>query len=162
MKKTALCAAIVSISLSAAADEMSDLKSEIAAQKQAAAAQKARLDMLEEKLNAVQTQQSGGPTTGTAAAGAKPVAGLPAGVNYTQGDGLSFSSPSGSVTLYGLIDVSYVRANHANANGDNVIGPRVAWFSGNRWGITGRRALGDSGVNAIFRLESEFESQTGA
>ena len=160
MKKTAVCAAIVAMSMSAAADDLSDLKAEIAAQKQAAAAQKARLDMLEEKLGTVQQQQAAG--TAPTPAGTKPVAGLPAGVSYTQGDGLSFSSPSGSVTLYGLIDVSYVRANHANANGDGVIGPRVAWFSGNRWGITGRRTMGDSGVNAIFRLESEFESQTGA
>ncbi|SCK35487.1 Outer membrane protein (porin) [Variovorax sp. HW608] len=40
--------------------------------------------------------------------------------------------------------------------------PRVAWFSGNRWGLTGRRAMGDSGLDTIFKLESEFESQTGS
>ncbi len=40
--------------------------------------------------------------------------------------------------------------------------PRVAWFSGNRWGVTGKHVMGDSGLNVIFRLESEFESQTGS
>ena len=66
------------------------------------------------------------------------------------------------MTLYGLIDVTYVHINHANANGDSVTTPRVSWFSGNRWGLTGTHTMGDSGLNVIFRLESEFESQTGA
>lgn len=134
------------------ADEIADLKAEIAAQKQAAAAQKARLDALEQRLDGVQQ------------AAAKPAAApadAAAGMAFKQGDGLSYSTPTGSVTLYGLIDVSYVHANHANAAGDNVTAPRVAWFSGNRWGLTGTRAMGDSGLNAIFRLESEYESQTG-
>ena len=45
MKKTVLCAAITAVfglALPARADEISDLKAEIAAQKAAAAAQKAR------------------------------------------------------------------------------------------------------------------------
>jgi predicted porin len=37
----------------------------------------------------------------------------------------------------------------------------VAWFSGNRCGLTGKRAMGSSGLDAIFRLEAEYESQTG-
>jgi predicted porin/uncharacterized coiled-coil protein SlyX len=139
------------------ADEISDLKAEIAAQKQAAAAQKARLDALEEKLNGVQKQQQ-------AAAAAPPAPatdGMPAGVTFKQGEGLSYSSKSGSVTLYGLIDVTYVHTNHADAAGDSVTSPRVSWFSGNRWGLTGRHTMGDSGLDVIFRLESEFENQTG-
>lgn len=137
------------------ADELSDLKAEIAAQKQAAAAQKARLDALEEKLNGVQMQQQ------AAAPPAPSTGGLPAGVSFAQGEGLSYSSKSGSVTLYGLIDVTYVHTNHANAKGDSVTSPRVSWFSGNRWGVTGKHTMGDSGLNVIFRLESEFENQTG-
>ena len=57
MRQTALCAAIVAmyaIAPIAHADEISDLKAEIAAQKQAAAEQKARLDALEQKLSTVQ------------------------------------------------------------------------------------------------------------
>ena len=160
MNKTMLCTAILaifSISTPAFADQISDLKAEIAAQKQAAEAQKARLDALEQKLNGVQQQQTAAKTPASAAPGA-----LPAGVSFAQGEGLTYATPSGSVSLYGLIDVSYVHTNHANANGDSFNSPRVAWFSGNRWGLTGKRKMGDSGLNVIFRLESEYESQTGA
>lgn len=157
MKKTVLCAAITAVfglALPARADEISDLKAEIAAQKAAAAAQKARLDALEQKLNNVQSQQV------AAAAPPAPVA-ANAGASYTQGQGLNYSTGNASVSLYGLIDVSYVHTNNANAKGDSVNAPRVAWLSGNRWGLTGKRAMGDSGLDAIFRLEAEFESQTG-
>ena len=160
LKKTALCIAMVAIgsmSMSAAADELSDLKAEIAAQKQAAAAQKARLDALEQKLNSVQQQQAAMPPAPVATS----APGAPLAVNFKQGDGLSLSTANGNVTLYGLIDVSYVHINHANANGDSVTTPRVSWFSGNRWGLTGAHTMGDSGLNVIFRLESEFENQTG-
>ena len=140
------------------ADEISDLKAEIAAQKQAAETQKARLDALEQKLNGVQQQQQ---TATMSPPAAVAVGSTPTGASFTQGSGLSYTTPSGSVTLYGLIDVSYVHTNHADAEGHSLNSPRVAWFSGNRWGLTGTRAMGDSGLNAIFRLESEFESQTG-
>jgi predicted porin len=137
------------------ADEISDLKAEIAAQKAAAQAQQARLEALEQKLNGVVQQQQ--------AAAAKPAPAAPAsgGASYSAGEGLSYVTANGSVTLYGLIDISYVHTDHANAAGASVNAPRVAWFSGNRWGITGTRAMADSGLNAIFRLESEYESQTG-
>jgi predicted porin/uncharacterized coiled-coil protein SlyX len=140
------------------ADEISDLKAEIAAQKQAAAQQKARLDALEQRLNGVQQQQAA--TVGAPPPG--PEGSSATGVSFKQGQGLTYSAPSGSVSLYGLIDVSYVHTNNANANGDSVNSPRVAWFSGNRWGLTGRRAMGDSGLDVIFRLEAEYESQTGS
>ena len=159
MKKTALCTAIVaiySVCTPAFSDEISDLKAEIAAQKQAAEAQKARLDALEQKLNSVQQQATAAP------AAAAPGSALPAGVTYKQGEGLTYSTPTASVSLYGLIDVSYVHSNHADAAGDSLNTARVAWFSGNRWGLYGKRAMGDSGLNVIFRLESEFESQTGS
>jgi predicted porin/uncharacterized coiled-coil protein SlyX len=163
MKKTALWVALMAAGLAsmpARADELADLKAEIAAQKQAAAAQKARLDALEQKLNNVQQQQQ---AAAAAPAAPSPVAqsGLPGGVSFKQGEGLSYAWPTGVVTLYGLIDVTYVHVNHADKNGDSVSTPRVSWFSGNRWGITGARTMGDSGLNVIFRLESEFESQTG-
>src|SRR5450755_793502 len=139
MKMTTLCVAMLAaglMSLPAAADELSDLKAEIAAQKQAAAAQKARLDALEEKLNSVQQQQQSAAAQQPAAS-ADGKSALPSGVAFKQGEGLSYSTASGSVTLYGLIDVTYVHVNNANANGDNLTSPRVSWFSGNRWGVTG-------------------------
>src|SRR5450631_2133958 len=86
------------------ADELSDLKAEIAAQKQAAAAQKARLDALEQKLDAVQQQQQTAPSPAPAAA-------TGSGVSFVQGQGLTYSGAGGSVTLYGLIDVTYVHTN---------------------------------------------------
>lgn len=82
-------------------------------------------------------------------------------VGYAQGQGLTYSSSNAMLSLYGLIDVSYVHTNHATSSGGNFTSPRVAWFSGNRWGLTGRRAMGDSGLDVIFRLEAEYESQTG-
>lgn len=174
MKKTALCAAILTafaVTAPAFADEVSDLKAEIAAQKKAAEAQKARLDALEQRLNSMPAPAAVATTPGKAAPGSAPTvatspdpasASLPGGVSFKQGEGLSYVTATGSVTLYGLIDVSYLHTNHANAAGDSVTSPRVSWFSGNRWGITGKRLMGDSGMNVIFRLESEFESQTGA
>ena len=138
------------------ADEIADLKAEIAAQKQAAEAQRQRLDALEQRLSGVQQQQQ------AAAATPVPATGTPMGVSFKQGEGATLTAAGASVTLYGLIDVTLSHANHANAAGDGLTTARVAWFSGNRWGLTGKRPMGESGVNVIFRLESEFESQTGA
>ncbi|HJV94485.1 MAG TPA: porin [Albitalea sp.] len=126
------------------ADEVSDLKAEIAAQRQSAEAQKARLDALEQRLGAAQAQPA-------------PAA----GASYTQGEGLSYKSPKLSVTLYGLIDLTASTINHANAAGDRLTSFQTAWFSGNRWGITGKRDLSAGGLNAIFKLESEFVTHTG-
>ena len=137
------------------ADEIADLKAEIAAQKQAAEAQRQRLDALEQRLSGVQQQQA-------ATATPVPATGTPMGVSFKQGEGATLTAAGASVTLYGLIDVTLSHANHANAAGDGLTTARVAWFSGNRWGLTGKRPMGESGVNVIFRLESEFESQTGA
>ena len=160
MKKTALCSAILAcfaLAQPAVADEMSDLKAEIAAQRAAAAAQQARLDALEKKLMNVQVQQEQQQAAQAAAeTKAAPMSG------YKRGEGLSLGNADGFVTLYGLIDVSYVHTDHANAAGNSVTTPRVAWFSGNRWGMNGSRKMGDSGLNVIFRLESEYESQTGS
>jgi predicted porin/uncharacterized coiled-coil protein SlyX len=153
MKKTVIFAAAMAafgLAQPALADAIADLRAEIAAQKQAAAAQQARLDALEQKLAAVQQAS-------TPAAAPKPAD--PSG--YAYGEGLTVNAGGVSMNLYGLIDISYVHADH-NAPGVSSTGPRVAWFSGNRWGITGKRPMGDSGLNVIFRLESEFESQTGS
>jgi hypothetical protein len=73
--------------------------------------------------------------------------------------GLTISNGPAYATLYGLIDVTLT---NTNANGRTTTAPQVAWFSGNRWGITGGRTLGGADdLKAIFKLESEFESETG-
>lgn len=75
--------------------------------------------------------------------------------------GLTYKSGANSVTLYGLIDVTITTVNHANAAGDRRTSYHPApWFSGSRWGVTGKRELGD-GLRGIFRLESEFVTNTG-
>jgi predicted porin len=79
----------------------------------------------------------------------------------TQSTGLSYQSGANSVTLYGLIDVTLTHVDHANAAGDARTSYQPApWFSGSRWGLTGKHDLGD-GLAAIFRLESEFVTNTG-
>ena len=161
MKRTAISAAVLAMLtitpwVSAHADELSDLKAELAAQRKTAAEQQARMDALEQKLNAAQTAAPPPTAAGTA------VAGKDNGVSFKQGEGITLKGDAGFVSLYGLIDASYIHANNAGANGASVTSPRVAWFSGNRWGLTGARKLGSTGMNVIFRLESEFESQTGA
>ncbi len=150
---TAMAVAVMALAAPVHADEIADLKAEIAAQKQAAAAQKARLDALEQRLNGVQQQAAAKPAPAPEAAASTS--------GYTQGQGLSTTAGGAALTLYGLIDVSYLHVNNADAKGNTLNGPRVAWFSGNRWGIAGKRAMGNSGLNAIFNLEAEYESQTG-
>jgi predicted porin/uncharacterized coiled-coil protein SlyX len=159
VKKSILYSAIMAVwavSGVAHADQIADLKAEIAAQRKAAEAQQARLDALEQKLTGVQQTQ--------AAAAAQPAqAGGGNGVNvaFEQGKGLTVQGSQGYASLYGLIDITYVHTNNADKGGSSVTSPRVAWFSGNRWGLTGARNLGNTGMDVIFRLESEFESQTG-
>ncbi|CAM3874481.1 porin [Roseateles saccharophilus] len=160
MKQTLISAAVLAAFAAATparADELADLKAEIAAQKQAAAAQQARLDALEKKLAGVQQateQQAAAAKQAAAAPQANPANG------YAYGQGLTVNAGGAQLNLYGLIDVSYVHANHLAA-GAATTGPRVAWFSGNRWGMTGKRPMGDSGLDMIFRLEAEYTSQNG-
>jgi predicted porin len=73
---------------------------------------------------------------------------------------LTVSSGANSATLYGLIDITLVTKDHADAAGNRLTTPPMSWFSGNRWGLTGQH-LATNDLSVIFRLESEFESQTG-
>lgn len=71
-----------------------------------------------------------------------------------------------SVTLYGLIDtgVGYqqVKGNDANGNAfkESKTGLVNGIQSGSRWGLKGTEDLG-GGLQAIFQLESGFDSSTG-
>lgn len=76
--------------------------------------------------------------------------------------GLSITRPDFNVSLYGLIDGTLSYTTHANANGDHLFDfASTPWFSGSRWGITGSRLLGASGIEAIFKLENEYLISTG-
>jgi predicted porin len=82
-----------------------------------------------------------------------------------------------AVHLYGIIEATLsdasnqLKVNNANQTGSkyaSAIGFQTAWFSGNRLGFDADHALdfGDKiglpGLKAIMKLESEFESPTGA
>lgn len=131
------------------ADTNDELKAEIAAQR-------VRLEALEKKLDAttraaqdaqVQAQQAKAQQ-----AQAQPSA-------STQG--LTYASGNSAITLYGLLDITASTVDHANAAGARKTGYQTAWFSGNRWGITGKHDLNAGGLKAIFKLESEYILNTG-
>ena len=120
-----------------------------AAATQAQAAAKQAQDALAQVQGMMAKQAAAAPAPAASQASSSP-------------GGFTLTSGQNSVTLYGLIDVSYVNRNNANAAQQSYSGPRVAWFSGNRIGVTGQRAIGGAdNMKAIFKLESEFESQTG-
>ena len=160
------------------ADETADLRAEIAAQRAQLEAQRLRLEALEKKLDATAAAQEAAASQQAAsqqggsvkealssfwASGAPQTAAerLVAAANDV-GSGITFQvTPADSVTLYGLLDITLSNISNANANGDHKTDYQVAWFSGNRWGITGRHALAPTLPNVIFKLESEFVLNTG-
>ena len=86
------------------------------------------------------------------AATAAAVAGLAATGAHAQ---------ASNVTLYGLIDTTISTINNTTASGGRTTGFHDApWFSGSRWGLTGKEDLG-GGTSAIFKLESEFVTRDG-
>lgn len=151
-KQLVLVGAALGLSAVAAQAQGTESLLQAVAQAQAAAAQaqaaaKQAQAALDQALAAVdKTKQD------AAAATASPA-------KASGSDALTITSGPNSATLYGLIDVTLF---NKNANGHTTTAPDVAWFSGNRWGITGARKLGgEDDLKAIFRLESEFESETG-
>ena len=90
------------------------------------------------------------------------VAQAPASPSANTGDGLTWKSGPNSVTLYGLIDATVSNRTNSNTAGKSLTGFQDAWFSGNRWGLTGSHDLANSnGLKVIFRLESEFNYRDG-
>ena len=176
------CAALALPAGLATADETSDLKAEIAAQRAQLEAQRLRLEALEKKLDATAAAQQAASQQAASQQAASQQGGsikqvlsdmwvsappqtaaerLVAAANDV-GSGITFQvTPADSVTLYGLLDITISNISNANANGDHKTGYQVAWFSGNRWGITGRHALGPTIPDVIFKLESEFVLNTG-
>lgn len=150
------CVAIALASGGAAADEIGDLKAEIQAQRALLEAQRNRLEALEKKLDTAAAK---------APAAVSPVSSiLPSfqGGFNEPGQGYTFQiTPEDAVTLYGLLDMTLVDRNHANAAGAHSRNMEIGWFSGSRWGMTGYHGLG-SGLKAIFKLESEIELPTGS
>ena len=171
MKKFAMRAsalAVIALCQPAFANEIDDLKAEIAAQKATEAAQKARLDALEQRLNAVTSQQ--------AVPSAKTAPGVSTAMSTDQNGVKLLDAPSGvalyndgntSLHMYGLIEATGSHANHQTTGGGSTTGFQVAWFSGNRLGFDADHALaigdriGLPGLKVISKLETEFELPTG-
>jgi len=149
----AIALAVLALAQPVFANEIDDLKAEIAAQKAAEAAQKARLDALEAKLDAAAaSQQATAPAPKAAKSGF---------------DGLAYTSPTFDIKLYGLIDATIGVIDHATSAGGHKIGfdataTNAPWFSGARWGITGARKFADEGLSAIFKLENEYLIKDGS
>src|ERR1700674_5247993 len=185
MNRIAMSAAVVGACVTLAlpvgqafAEETADLKAEIAAQRAQLEAQRLRLEALEKKLDATAAAQEAAASQQAAsqqggsvkealssfwASGAPQTAAerLVAAANDV-GAGITFQvTPADSVTLYGLLDITLSNISNANANGDHKTDYQVAWFSGNRWGITGRHALAPTFPDVIFKLESEYVLNTG-
>src|SRR5438445_1219385 len=156
-KKLILTSAVLGLaSIASHAQSSQDLQQALA-QAQAAAAQaqaaaKAAQAALEQALAAAEQAKKSSADTKASVVAAQANA----------GQGLTLSSGANSATLYGLIDITLISRNHDDKTGHKVFSPEVAWFSGNRWGLTGSHATGGpDDLKAIFKLESEFESQTG-
>src|ERR1035441_9431247 len=171
MNRSTLLAALLcapALCVPAHADEAGDLKAEIAAQKQAAEVQRLRLDALERKLNAMQTQP--------AAQAAAPAAPLPVALTTDQ-QGVKldpdstaitlYSNANTSLRLYGLLEATISHTNHQTAPGGAATGFQTAWFSGNRLGFDAEHVLGFGqnigmpDLKVISKLETEFELPTG-
>jgi predicted porin len=75
--------------------------------------------------------------------------------------GVASAHAQSSVTLYGLIDTTLTYTNHADAQGHSVVQYATPWFSGSRWGLTGKEDIG-GGNQIIFKVESEFLTGDGS
>lgn len=66
-----------------------------------------------------------------------------------------------SVTLYGLVDTGIEYVSHASSSGNGLVRmPSVTGTLPSRWGLRGTEDLG-GGTQAVFTLESGFNTDTG-
>ncbi|XHO07782.1 hypothetical protein ACEQUB_p01029 (plasmid) [Ralstonia syzygii] len=66
-----------------------------------------------------------------------------------------------SVTLYGLVDTGIEYVSHANSSGNGLVRmPSITGTLPSRWGLRGAEDLG-GGIQAVFTLESGFNTDTG-
>src|SRR5258708_39127188 len=161
----AVAGALAALALSAGpafADATSDLKAEIAAQRAQLEEQRPRLEAMEKKLDAVTAQPAPAPPPAPQQTAEQKSWSPKLLASADWEPGFTFQvTPVDTVTLYGLIDATLSDISNANARGDHKTGFQTAWMSGNRWGITGRHGIFDNTTGIIFKLESEFDYQTG-
>src|SRR5258708_13662372 len=160
----AVAGALAALALSAGpafADATSDLKAEIAAQRAQLEEQRLRLEAMEKKLEAVTAQPAPAPPPAPQQTAEQKSWSPKLLASADWEPGFTFQvTPVDTVTLYGLIDATLSDISNANARGDHKRSFQTAWLSGDRWGITGKHAISDS-TNGIFKVESEFDYQTG-
>ena len=171
MKKFAMRAsalAVLALCQPVFANEIDDLKAEIAAQKAAEAAQKARLDALEQRLNAVTSQQATAPAKAPVAVN-KALAHRPERHEDRRRAGRRLAVRQRQHQPAHLRPDRGHRKPRQPPDGGRRLDHRhqVAWFSGNRLGFDADHALaiGDQiglpGLKVISKLETEFELPTG-
>jgi predicted porin len=126
------------------ARRISDLEGQVAASKKAAAAPAAPAAVAAAAQPALGTDVSGVP------------------IDPQSNSMLVYARGNSSATLYGLIEPSFNHTNHATPSGGTVSGYQTSWFSGNRLGFDFQHVLnGSTGLKVITKLESEFELPTG-
>jgi predicted porin len=160
-KKLLLTGAALSLAaVTAQAQSTDDLKRALAQAQAAAEQAQEAARKAQAALEQAQAAAADAKKSSATAAAAPAASGVTAQV--VPGSGLMVRSGASYAQLYGLIDITYFSKNHADGSGHSVFSPDVAWFSGNRWGLQGQHATGGpDDLSVIFRLESEFESQTG-
>lgn len=159
--RTTLIALAVTALFGGAANAQSVTELQQAAERAMQAAAQAMKAAEQAQQAAAQAQQALQKMQAAAAQAPAQTAARPAAPADGSVSGLTYQNGPNMVSLYGLIDVTLTHVTHANAAGDARTSYQPApWFSGSRWGITGKRDLGD-GLRAVFRLESEFVTNTG-
>lgn len=136
-----------------------------AAEQAMQAAKEAMKAAKEAQAAAEQAQAALAQAQQAASAANKSVASATISTEATGGEGtggLTYRNGPNTVSLYGLIDITLSNRNNVDTARHSQTGFQTAWFSGNRWGITGKHAMGQSGLSAIFKLESEFDYQDGS
>jgi predicted porin len=150
---TAVVAQTTSSPAPAAADDISDLKTQMEVIK-------AKLDLLEAQQEQ-QAKMAADLTTQQADAAAKAKKDAASSV-HTSG------TAGTSIRLYGLIEPTLFGGTNFSRSGASAIGIPVSWFSGNRWGLDINQKIGNvdakpapNRLDLIAKLESEFELASG-
>jgi predicted porin len=171
------CAILALLANQAIADETSDMKAEIEAQRTLIEAQRARLDALEKKLDAtVRAQEAAAARSAVAVAPGPPPVPVAKAMTTDQNgvplppytnDVMLYNDANTSLRIYGLLEATISRVNHQTLTGGDATGYQVAWFSGNRLGFDADHAVGFGdqiglpNLKVISKLETEVELPTG-
>lgn len=151
MKKLFLTPIAMAISIIASfpahADELSDLKTQI--------------QSLSERLANIEKERARpAPAATTPAQSAQTDQPTPVTIAYPPS--MQLLSGDNTLSLYGIVDMTFATQSNANAAGKRGSAPVVSWMSGNRFGINASHVLDkQSGLGIIARLENEFELPTG-